>query len=99
MEYHIYKQFPLEINKIIYEYLYEDKNIINSYLKIWREINVKNLVLFDMIYTSYQEHCFYYITLWDYNNRPCWLCGEEGHPMKICAKYYNDIYKIKKFFK
>ena len=99
MEYHIYKQFPLEINKIIYEYLYEDKNIINSYLKIWREINVKNLVLFDMIYTSYQEHCFYYLTLWDYNNRPCWLCGEEGHPMKICAKYYNDIYKIKKFFK
>jgi hypothetical protein len=99
MEYHIYKHFPSEINRVIHQYIYEDKKKMKKHLKKWKEFNVKNLVLFDMIYTSHQEHCFYYLTLWDYNNRPCWLCGEEGHPMKICYKYYSDIYKLKQFLK
>ena len=99
MEYHIYKYFPSEINRIIYQYLYEDRNKMEKHLKKWKEFNVKNLVLFDMCYTSHQAHCFYYLSLYDYNDSPCWLCGEEGHPMKICAKYYSDVYKLKQFLK
>lgn len=98
MEYHIYKYFPSEINRLIHQFVYDDKIKMNSYFKKWKEFNVKNIVLFDMMYTTHQEHCFYYLTIWDYNSRPCWLCGEE-HPMKICSKYYTDIYTLKQFFK
>ena len=67
-----------------------------KYHQKWKELNVRILVLFDMMYSPYNCHCFYYLTLYDFNNKPCWLCGDCGHPMKICANYYIDVERLNK---
>ena len=95
----ILKTLPREINIIINEYLYEPDDVLKKYHKKWKELNVRILVLFDMMYSPYNCHCFYYLTLYDFNNKPCWLCGDQGHPMKICANYYFDIARLKKIIK
>lgn len=96
---HIFYNFPIEINKRIYSYLYEDKKQIDVYREKWKCFNKKLLVLMDMFISPYNCYCFYYLTIHDFNINPCWLCGEEGHPMKICYKYYRDVGILKKSLK
>ena len=92
----ILKRLPREINIIIKEFLYESDHVLIKYHQKWKELNVRILVLFDMMYSPYNCHCFYYLTLYDFNNKPCWLCGDCGHPMKICANYYIDVERLNK---
>jgi hypothetical protein len=98
MEY-VFAKLPIEINKIIYEYLYEYKTEKTKHIKKWKEFNIKNVVLFDMCYTPYYCHCFYYLSIFDFNTKPCWLCGDYYHPMKICKKYYEDTNILRRFLK
>lgn len=89
-------KFPTEICKLIDKYLYYEKEVIDKSYKKWWNLHHKNIVIFQMMYSPYYCQCYYYLSLYDYNNSPCWFCNDNGHPMKICAKYYQDVFLLRK---
>ena len=93
----VFSNIPPEINRMIHSFLYDNKESMAEYKKIWEVKNKKQVVLMDMINIPNDMICYNYLTIKNYNEFPCWYC-QGMHALRICTLYMRDMSRVYKLY-